>query len=50
MPEGRVELLRGGRLELGTAANKVFGDEGVRIRSSWQDFTQRVLLWKRTGA
>lgn len=23
---------------------------GIRVRSSWQDKTQRVLLWKRVGA
>lgn len=25
-------------------------EEGVRVRSSWEDATERVLLWKRTGS
>lgn len=47
---GRIELQRGensGRMKrlLSDAAKEA----GVRIRSSWEDRSKRVLLWKRVG-
>ena len=47
---GKVELARGenaGRVKrlLSDAAK----ESGTRIRSSWEDKSQRVLLWKKVG-
>lgn len=48
---GRIELDRADvpghvKRDLRLAAQ----EEGVRVRSSWEDATERVLLWKRTGS
>lgn len=47
---GCIELERGDtpqrvKIDLGAAAREA----GVRIRSTWQDDKQRVLLWKKVG-
>ena len=47
---GRIELGRGEKAstvktQLGLASKEV----GFKVRSSWEDKTQRVLLWKKTG-
>lgn len=47
---GRVELERGEKAAtvkrlLAESAREV----GVRVRSSWEDGQQRVLLWKKVG-
>ena len=48
---GRVELERG---EKPATVKRLLQDaargEGVRIRCSWTDGGQRVLLWKKVGA
>ena len=48
---GRIELQRGEvpstvKRHLALAAR----DVGMKIRSSWEDQRQRVLLWKRVGS
>lgn len=47
---GKIELTRGERpgtvKRLLQEASK---EAGVRLRSSWEDGSQRVLLWRRTG-
>jgi hypothetical protein len=47
---GKIELERGDRPQvvkrvLAEAAKET----GIKVRSSWEDKSQRVLLWKRTG-
>ena len=56
-----VEALRSGeagKLELARAENparvkrilsEASKESGIRIRSSWEDKSQRVLLWKKVG-
>ena len=47
---GRIELER---LEKATAVKHQLGlaskEVGIKVRSSWEDRRQRVLLWKRVG-
>jgi hypothetical protein len=47
---GKIELEAGDRPQvvkrvLAEAAKET----GIKVRSSWEDSSQRVLLWKRTG-
>ncbi len=47
---GKIELERGDRPQvvkrvLAEAAKET----GIKVRSSWDDKSQRALLWKRTG-
>ena len=48
---GRIELDRG---EDSAAAKRLLRqaskEAGIKVRSSWEDETQRALLWKRVGA
>ena len=47
---GKIELQRG---EKSSAAKRHLAEAsreaGIKIRSSWEDGRQRVLLWKRVG-
>ena len=47
---GKIELERGEKPS--TVKNRLRAasqSTGIRVRSSWEDSRQRVLLWKRTG-
>lgn len=48
---GRIELERG---EKPATVKRLLQDAskqgGIRIRSSWEDASQRALIWKRTGS
>jgi hypothetical protein len=47
---GRITL---DRAERSSTVKRLLGEaskqSGIRVRSSWSDKTQRVLLWKRVG-
>lgn len=48
---GRIEVERGERPS--TVKNRLSmaaKEAGVRVRSSWEDRSERVLLWKKVGS
>ncbi len=47
---GKVELARGeNSARVKRVLSEASKESGVRIRSSWEDKSQRVLLWKKFG-
>ncbi len=47
---GKIEIDRGERpATVKRLLQEASKETGVRVRSSWEDSSQRVLLWKRTG-
>lgn len=48
---GKIELERGEKpATVKRLLQDAAKDSGLRIRSSWQDPRQQVLLWKKVGA
>ena len=46
---GKIELARGERASVvKRRLQEASREAGIRIRSSWEDASQRVLYWKRT--
>ena len=47
---GKIELGRGEKATVvKRRLQEASRESGIKIRSSWEDKSQRVLLWKRTG-
>ncbi len=47
---GKIELERGERPQIvKRRLTEASREAGIRVRSSWDDKSQRVLLWKRVG-
>ena len=47
---GKIELERGDRPQIvKRRLTEASRDTRVRVRASWEDESQRVLLWKRVG-
>ena len=47
---GKIELERGERAQIvKRRLTEAARETGIRVRSSWDDESERVLLWKRIG-
>ncbi len=47
---GKIELTRGEKsATVKWLLQEASREAGIKVRSSWEDTSQRVLLWKRTG-
>ena len=47
---GKIELERGDRSQVvKRVLAEASRETGIKVRSSWEDNGQRVLLWRRTG-
>ena len=47
---GRIDLERGERpVTVQAQLRRASNEAGIKVRSSWEDSSQRALLWKRTG-
>ena len=47
---GKIELERGEKAAIvKRRLQEAFRETGIKIRSSWEDKSQRALLWKRTA-